>query len=187
MSTWPTAWREHTLTHINVPITQHALDVLRDWHASTPTQPWTNNPLGLPALGNNVPEALGTPYGAFPDHKSFRVALERVADGSGPLPLRIALCEGTPLGRVWRTVNGLHLPGVSTESDYPAVLLDRVEHAYRSKIQTVKVQDRKSMGSGPLPVDMHHPVLKAASDIHHAALNIQDLNQAIRYLTQRIQ
>jgi hypothetical protein len=187
VNTWPTAWRERTLTHLSVPVTQHALDVLRDWERSTPTQPWTNNPLGLPAVGNGVPEALGTPYGAFPHHDSFRTALKRIADDGGHMPLVHALLEGTSVSRAWRTINGLGLPGSSTESDYPAVLLDRVSDRYRSKIQTVDATRRKSMGSGPGPVDMSHPVLQAASGIHHAANNIHDLNQAIRYLTQRTQ
>ena len=186
MNVWPTAWRESTLTHLGAPVTQHALDVLRDWHLSTPTQPWTNNPLGLPATGNNVPEAMGTPFGAFPTHTEFRVALKRVADDSGHMPLLHALLEGTSIARAWRTINALNLPGVNTESDYPAVLLDRVDETYRRKLQTVPVSRRKSMGTGPGQVDMSHPVLQAASGIHHAANNILDLTQAIKYLTQRM-
>jgi hypothetical protein len=187
MNTWPTAWRERVLEHIDVPVTQHALDVLRDWHLSTPTQPWTNNPLGLPAAGNNVPEAMGTPYGAFPNHVEFRIALKRVADDGGHLPIRHALLEGATVAKAWRAISALNLPGSSTETDYPSVLLDRVDASYRRKLQTVPVSKRKSMGPGPGSVDMSHPVLHASAGIHHAAGNIHDLNEAIRYLTQRVQ
>lgn len=185
MNTWPTAWRERALTHIGVAITPHALDVLRDWEQSTPTQPWTNNPLGLPAAGNGVPEAMGTPYGAFPTHAEFRVALKRIADDGGHMPLLHALHQDATVAKAWRTINGLGLPGSSTETDYPSVLLDRVSDRYRSKLQTVPVQQRKSMGSGPGPVDMSHPVIQASAGIHHAANNIHDMNQAIRYILQR--
>lgn len=185
MNVWPTAWRESVLTHIGVPVTKHALDVLRDWEQSTPTQPWTNNPLGLPAAGNNVPEAMGTPYGAFPSHVEFRVALKRIADDGGHMPLLHALHEDSTVARAWRTINRLNLPGSSTETDYPSVLLDRVDENYRSKLQTTPVSRRKSMGKGLAPVDMSHPVLKASAEVHHVANNIHDLNQAIRYLTQR--
>lgn len=184
MNTWPTAWRELTLVHINVPVSQHAMDVLRDWHLSTPTQPWTNNPLGLPAAGNGVPEALGTPYGAFPTHAAFRTALKRIADDGGHMPLVHALHQDATVAKAWRTISALGLPGSSTETDYPAVLLDRVSESYRAKLQTVPTEGRKSMGPGPGPVDMSHPVLQAAQGIHHATNNMHDLNQAIRYLLQ---
>lgn len=187
MNEWPTSWRELTLAHINVPVSQHAMDVLRDWHLSTPTQPWTNNPLGLPAVGNGVPEAMGTPYGAFPTHKEFRIALARIANDGGHLPLLHALHEDSTVATAWRTISALNLPGSSTETDYPSVLLDRVDETYRRKLQTAGVKVRKGMGSGPRQVDMNHPVLQAAHGIHHATNNIHDLNQAIRYLIQKVQ
>lgn len=185
MNTWPTAWREATLKHLGVAVTQHALDVLRDWQASTPTQSWTNNPLGLPAVGNGVPEALGTPYGAFPTHESFRISLKRISDDGGHMPLLHALHEDATVAKAWRTISALGLPGSDTETDYPSVLLDRVDEQYRAKLQTVPAKGRKSMGPGPGSTDLSHPVLQAAQGIHHASSNIHDLNQAIRYLTQR--
>lgn len=187
MNQWPTAWREATLTHAGIGITQHALDVLRDWHLSTPTQPWTNNPLGLPAVGNDVPEAMGTPYGAFPTHVSFRAAFKRLVDSGGHMSVSHALQEGTSVARAWRTINGLNLPGSSTETDYPAVLLDRTDEKYRAKVQAVPVQERKSMGPGTAPVDMSHPVLHAARGIHVAANDMKDLGTAIKYLLGRVQ
>jgi hypothetical protein len=185
MSRWPTAWREMALMHSGIEVTPHALDVLRDWHLSTPTQPWTNNPLGLPALGNDVPEAMGTPYGAFPTHVSFRAAFKKLVDSGGHMPVAHALQDGTTIARAWRTINGLNLPGSSTETDYPAVLLDRTTERYRTKVQAVPVSERKSMGPGTPPVDMSHPVLNAARGIHVAARDMKDLNQSIQYLLQR--
>lgn len=182
MNVWPSGWREATLTHIGAEVTQHALDVLRDWQQSTPTQPWTNNPLGLPAAGNNVPEALGTPYGAFPSHVEFRVALKRIADDGGHLPLIHALHPDTTVAKAWRTISALNLPGSGTESDYPSVLLDRADESYRGKLQTVPVSKRKSMGPGPGPVDLSHPVLHAARQIHGAAANIKGLDEMIVHL-----
>lgn len=187
MSVWPTSWRQDALRSIGVEVSQHALDVLRDWHASTPVQPWTNNPLGLPAYGNGAPEAMGTPYAAFPDHGAFNDALALLASRGGHLPIQHALHPDTSIARAWQSIHALDLPGNGTETDYPAVLLDRVAEKYRKKLQTVPVSERKSMGEGIKAVDMHHPVIQAARGIHHAAANIRDVSEAIRYLTQRIQ
>lgn len=186
MNRWPTAWREMALKHLGVEVTGHALDVLRDWHLSTPTQPWTNNPLGLPALGNGVPEAMGTPYGAFPSHVQFRVALKGLADNGGHLPLLHALHQDSSVATAWRTISALNLPGSTTESDYPSVLLDRVDEQYRKKLQSIPVSQRKSMGGGPGLADMSHPVLHASRGLYEAAGNIHDLNVAIQFLTHRI-
>lgn len=186
MNDWPTSWRELALDHIGIAITDHAMSVLRDWHLSTPTQPWTNNPLGLPALGNNVPEAMGTPYGAFPSHDEFRKALKRLVDSGGHMPVSHALQDGTSVARAWRTINGLNLPGSSTETDYPSVLLDRADGSYRSKLQATPKSERKSIGSGPRSMDLTHPVLQTARKIHDAAQRTQDLNTLIALLTQRV-
>lgn len=182
MSTWPTSWREMALDRIGVEVTAHALNVLRDWHLSTPTEPWTNNPLGLPAMGNDVPQAMGTPYGAFPTHRSFREALVRVADAGGSMPLRHALHEDTSIARAWRTINSLNLPGNDTETDYPALLLDRADESYRSKAMTAIATDRKSMGRGMPADDGSHYVAKAVDGILKSTVNMHDLDRAIGYL-----
>ena len=186
MNEWPTAWKELLLEHSGIEISQHALDVLRDWHLSTPTQPWTNNPLGLPALGNNVPEAMGTPYGAFPTHASFRIAFKKLVDAGGHMPISHALQDGTSIAKAWRTINGLYLPGRDTETDYPAVLLDRADERYRAKVQTAQPVERKTMGEGPKGIDLHHPVIQATRALHASNADMKNLGKAFESIIRRI-
>lgn len=182
MSGWPTNWRQEALRAIGVPVTQHALDVLSAWFKSTPTQPWTNNPLGLAADANGAPRAMGTDYAAFPSHEHFRQALKSLAHGHADKALIHVLLDDGDVAAAWRVINSMPIPGTKTESDYPAELLDMVSDKYRDKLQTVPKSQRRSLGPGPGQASPHHPILVSARRLSDASHNAQGLEQAIRNL-----
>lgn len=176
---WPTNWREETLRAAGVPVTQYALDVLHAWFSSTPTQSWTNNPLGLPSVKDRVPKALNTPYGAYPTHEHFRQAFKQLAHGSpGKILVHVLMDEGDHAA-AWRAIHALNLPGNATESDYPAALLDMVEDKYRSKMQTVQPSERKSMGSGSDAHRGHQSLMRAANAFGIASQNARQLSEVL--------
>lgn len=182
MSGWPTNWRQEALRAAGVPVTQHSLDVLSAWFRSTPTQPWTNNPLGLPAKENGAPGAMGTEYAAFPTHDNFRQAFKKLAHGHDDKALIHVLLDEGDLASAWRVINSMPIPGTKTESDYPAELLDMVEEKYRKQLQTVPKSRRRSLGPGPGQASPHHPILVSARRLADASHNAQGLHAAIESL-----
>lgn len=176
MNQWPTNWKEATLRAAGVPVTQHALDVLTAWFKSTPTQSWTNNPLGLPPNGTTVPKALNTPYGAYPTYEHFRQAFKTIAHASpGKVIIHVLMDEGN-YAAAWRAIHALNLPGNSTETDYPAALLDMVEDKYRSKLQSVQPEDRTSMGPGAGAYQAHQSLERVAERFSAGAQTARHLS-----------
>lgn len=179
MYQWPTNWKEETLRAAGVPVTQHALDVLTAWFKATPTQAWTNNPLGLPAGLGGAPKALNTPYAVFPNHEAFRQEFKKLAHGSpGKIVLHVLMDEGE-YAAAWRAINALGLPGNTTESDYPAELLDMVEQKYRDNLQTVQPSDRKSMGRGTDSHQGHESLMRSAQRFGEASQTARNVSRAI--------
>lgn len=179
MFQWPTNWREEALRAAGVPVTQHALDVLSAWFKATPTQAWTNNPLGLPAQGNNAPTALSTPYAAFPTYEHFRQAFKTLAHNTpGKILIHVLLDEGNYAG-AWRAINALNLPATKSEPDYPAPLLDMVEAKYRNKLQTVKPEDRGNTASGNGPHVGHESLMRTADNFGNSAASARQLSKFV--------
>lgn len=176
---WPTNWIQETLRAAGVPVTQHAIDVLSAWFRSTPTQSWTNNPLGLDASTSGAPKALHTDYAAFASHDDFRQAFKQLAHNSpGKVIVHVLMNEGQ-YAAAWRAINALNLPGNKTESDYPSELLDMVEGKYRSKLQTTSAGNRRSAGSGARASAPHEAVNRAANSLAQGSESARGLQQAI--------
>lgn len=181
---WPTSWREDLLRHVDVPVSRFALDVLSAWEKSTPTQPWTNNPLGLSAQHTGMPPALNTPYAVFPSHAHFREAFGRLVRQRPGSDVIEALLHEDNHAHAWRAISGLKLPANETETDYPAHLMDMIEAKYRSKLKPTAASKRRSIGGGEPTVNPHHPVIVAAKKLHRASSEFQSLNDAIRHITR---
>lgn len=184
MIDWPTSWRENLLRHAGIPVSRFALDILSAWEKSTPTQPWTNNPLGLSAKQAGMPPALNTPYAVFPSHGHFRVAFGQLIQQPPGSDLALALLNEGDHAGIWRVINGLNLPANQTETDYPANLMDMIESKYRVKLKPTKPSKRRSAGGGEPVVNPHHPVILAAKRLHKASAEFQSLNDAIRHITR---
>jgi hypothetical protein len=186
MAGWPEGWRERVLRQTGVPKTQFALDVLSAWRQSTPTEPWTNNPLGMPARGSNVPRALDTQYGAFVTINAFADAFKHAMKLPQNQNLVHVLIAADSLTAAWREIHGLGWPANATETDYPAVLLDMVEQAFRDKINAVAKRERKTAGTQLASPAQHADIRSQGYALHHAAKHFADGKKAIDFIVRRL-
>lgn len=186
MTTWSDGWREALLTAAGIEVNQFALDVLNYWEQATPTQSWTNNPLGIPAAGYGVPKAFNTAFGAFPTPDAFRQAFNKaVHDGVGK-PLLSALATQDKLTVAWRAIHALNWPGNLTETDYPATILDAVTDGSTPDAKVSSPADRKTVGLSPQRTDVHSMIQNQGAALHHAVNNISSAADAIKYVVQRM-
>lgn len=147
MYNWSDGWREALIEEMGVDRSDFLMSVLQAWQESTPLQPYTNNPLGMPYDKGNVPRLLSTNYGLFRDLAQFRSAFVSFIQGQYGSSLRSALLGGEALGPAYRAIHGLGWPGNLTESDYPSAVLDLTTATVRSRLQTTDPADRKTAGT----------------------------------------
>jgi hypothetical protein len=183
---WPTGWREALLRETGIPVTQFALDVLASWCQSTPTEPWTNNPLGLPAKGNSAPQALNTPYALFHTTGRFRKAFTALLETTPGKDLRLVLTHGTSHGQAWRTINGMSLPANVTETDYPSALLDRLTDDYRATLTDVKPDQRKTAGAQLASPKTHDDMRSQQRALHEAVTTFNKGSEAMAHIARRL-
>lgn len=147
MYNWPDGWREAIIADLDVPQSDFLMSVFQAWQESTPLQPYTNNPFGMPYNLGPVPKLLSTDYGLFRDMAQFRAAFVKfVMSGTGA-NVRSALLGSESLGPLYRAIHALGWPGNATESDYPSGLLDLMTAPVRNKLQTTSPADRKTAGT----------------------------------------
>lgn|SRR5487761_129025 len=186
MAGWTQAWRERVLRAGGVPVTQYALDVLSAWRRSTPTEPWTNNPLGHPARGSGAPEALDTPYAMFPTINDFTAAMKRLLKSPAGKQLLHTLITSDSYATAWREIHALKWPANLTESDYPAVLLDMVEQTYRDKLSRTSKEKRKTAGTQQASPDVHMAVRQQGYALHDAMTSFGDGRKAIAHIVRSL-
>lgn len=182
MSTWPTGWREELLRTSGIPKTQFALDVLNAWQLSTPTEPWTNNPLGIPSQGSGHPKALETRYAAFPTMQAFRDTFKRLVRTSRGRNVLDALLSAQSYSDAWREIHALDWPSNATESEYPIRLMDMVSAAYASKMQHKTRDIPTTTGATHAPPDVHDAMRRQSHLLHHAANTLDNTSEAIRFI-----
>lgn len=186
MNMWPTGWREHTLRAADVPIEQFALDILNLWEQATPTDRYTNNPLGMPHHGFGAPRALQGDYAQFPTMQAFYSAFAKAAHTGSGKPLFTALAVNDKHSAAWRAINQLNWPANATETDYPATILDRVTEKLPAHWKVSAPEDRKTVGvQGNTNAVRPNTVIQNLA-LHHAAHNIVDGTKAIEYLVRRL-
>lgn len=143
MNQWPSGWQRAALKHAGITPTDFAESIMTAWCKSTPTDPWTNNPIGLPAHENGAPRALDTRYALFHTTTQFRDAFKRLLASPQAAELRLILTEGSGHGQAWREISQLGLPASDTETDYPSAILDMLDTKYRATLTQVEPKDRK--------------------------------------------
>lgn len=147
MYKWPDGWREAVIADMGAEQSDFLMKVLQAWQESTPIEPYTNNPLGMPFVRGQYPQLLNSGYAMFPTMPEFRRRFVAFLGTDAGYPVAIALLTAEDLGPVWRAVNGLGWPGNTTETDYPARILDLMTEKVRNKLQTTSPADRKSAGT----------------------------------------
>lgn len=182
MARWESGWREHALRHAGIDVTQFAVDMLQYWMESTPTQPWTNNPLGFPQRGYSTARAMKSPYAAFPTMNHFHDSFKKLLTSKAQHLLRFSLSGGENPAEVWRAVNSLKWPANGTETDYPSRVLDRVDSEYREKLQSVQPEQRTTVGLNASSLGSRQDSARQLVALHHAATRFTDLNRAILHI-----
>jgi hypothetical protein len=184
MNPWPTGWREHALRRAEIPINDFTMDVLNLWERATPTDRWTNNPLGIPAEGFSAPRALRSNYAAFPTMQHFYTAFRTAAHMGHGSPLLSALATQEKYSVAWRAINQLGWPANGTETDYPSHVLDKVTEAIPANWKISKPEDRKTVGLSVTGSRRHSPVIKQAELLHQAASRVNDAAAAIAQIAR---
>lgn len=147
MYNWADGWREALIDELGVTRSDFLMSALQAWQESTPLQPYTNNPLGMPYIKGSVPQLLNTDYGLFRDLAQFRASFVQFTMTESGAKLRNALVGGESLGPLYRAVNALNWPGNATETDYPSGLLDLMTITARARLQTAEASARKTAGT----------------------------------------
>ena len=186
MATWPTGWREELLRVSRIPKTQFALDVLLAWQRSTPTEPWTNNPLGLPKSRLATGKVVGTEFGTFATWYNFRSAFKAMLNTKRGIGALHALANAEKLSDAWREIHSLDLPGNKTETDYPVRLLDMIEEDYRSKVTKSDKGQVKTVGVTQASPDVHHAMRQQALAMTQAAQSFGHGRKAIEHVIRRL-
>lgn len=186
MNRWSSGWKEATLRHVEVPVSDFAITVLTAWTNATPTQPWTNNPIGMPAHGNNVPRALNTPYAAFPTMGAFRQAFARLLKTNRGVNLAGLISAGDDMPATWRAIHALGFPANQTETDYPSSLLDMLEDDYRAKMATRPVAKRQTVGNAKARPEIHEAMRAQSYAVAYAATAFQNGSAAIAHVMRRL-
>lgn len=186
MSAWPAGWREHALRAAEIPITQFALDVLHLWERATPTDRWTNNPLGIPSHGFSAPRALKSPYAAFPTMQVFYKAFSTASHAGNGKPLFTMLSTQDKHSEAWRVVHSLKWPANDTETDYPSTLLDRLTDDVIAKMKVSKPSERKTVGITTDTASQHKMVHAQSQALHHAVSHITSASEAIAHIVRRL-
>ena len=182
MPSWPTGWQQATLRASGIPVTQYALDVLATWQQSTPTEPWTNNPLGMPSSAATAPKAMNTPYAAFVTMQDFRDAFKRFSKTSKGHNVLDVLISGQSYSDAWREIHALNWPGNNTESEYPVKLMDKVSAAYTDKVAAKSRPPSKTTGQTHASPDVHKTMAKQATLLHRAATHLNGASDGIAYI-----
>lgn len=182
---WASNWRQTSLRHADVEVTQFAMDILAAWQKSTPTEPWTNNPVGIPAKGYGAPQALNTPYASFPTFQAFREAFRRAVHSHAGKPLLDALMSEGEHGKAWRTINALGWPASATESEYPAKVLDLAEGKYTATVKPKVERKNQSAGSQLPHKDVPQIFKDQARHLHEATAQLGFSSEALRQVIRR--
>jgi hypothetical protein len=144
---WPDGWITATLRVAGLPISDFTRKALQAWSDSTPILPYTNNPLGMPAVKGRTLELMRTGYAMFVTMGDFRVAFADFVSSEAGRAVHDALALGEKYSELWRAISVLKWPASTTETDWPSAILDLTSESYRAKVQSVDSEaDRKTSG-----------------------------------------
>lgn len=181
----PDGWRSQTLTRADIPVNDFTLRVLSAWQQSTPLQPYTNNPLGMPYITGKSARLLTTDYAIFATMADFRTAFAAFIASPAGRNLREALSLDTKPAPVWRAIHALAWPASATETDWPSAVLDLATESTRMRLSTVQDASQRTTSGTVGPTSTSAATF---SDVAHQAMQSAGLiNQATRAIRSRFQ
>lgn len=168
------------LADADIPITDFALSVLKAWQLSTPLEPWTNNPLGMPYVkGVNAP-LLSTGYALFVSLEQSRKAFTAFLNSQSGRKVRDALAVTEKYSVAYRAINDLRWPAKNTETDWPSAVLDMVLQPIRDRLASVTDPSlRKTSGTVFQSPDPAGAVRGSRRATQNSASTMSDASRAI--------
>lgn len=185
MTSWASNWKARTLDSIGVPATPFTLSVLSAWRKSTPLDPWTNNPLGMPAKLGKVARVPGTQYAMFRSIVDFYDAFAQFSKTPQGRNVVSALAADKGYGAIWRAIDALGWPASASESDWPSALLDLAGQTYADSVASIPVTARRSAGKPHATASVHEAMRGQAESLTHVAASFNDAVKATRYMIAR--
>ena len=186
-SSWPDGWMTATLKAADLPVSDFTLKALSAWSASTPILPYTNNPLGMPAVKGQTLELMRTGYAMFVTMADMRNAFSEFVSSSAGNQLHDALALDEKHSQVWRAIHVLPWPANNTETDWPSAVLDLTSESYRTKAASVaSPADRKTSGVIGTQTDFGGGSAGSSRSSAQAAIAIQQATNAVRQIPGRM-
>jgi hypothetical protein len=185
MTSWPGTWRQQALTAAGVPVTGSTLVIMKAWKDSTPLQPYTNNPIGMPAGSSGAPALLNTKYALFPTMQQFYSAFGTFMSTYQGRQIALDMTSDTPYPKTWRGISSLNWPASSTETDYPSALLDMTSEEYRKSVNATVTDSRKTSGEIAPRTESAALVIDNARSLAQAGQAIADVGKLTNHLLRK--
>ena len=180
-SRWPDGWILATLEEANLPISDFTKRVMASWQASTPMLPYTNNPIGMPAVSGRTMELMRTGYAMFATMPLFRAEFAIFVNSDAGHNLHSALALQEKYAPAWRAIHSLGWPASKTESDWPIQLMALMTESTRKRLAA-------SGGETPPTTSGTYGSQTALGDMtghnaRHTAQTAASIQQATRAIT----
>jgi hypothetical protein len=183
---WVSTWKTSALRAAQIEPTPYALKALELWNKSTPTEPWSKNPIGIPSRGYTRRSIPGTPYALFLSYTDFSTAFVKCLQSESQKGLSLLISSGESTAKLWKAIRELNWPGTSTESDYPGAIHEWIGDEYRSKLNIPEKSEYKSSGTTDVSRMNNHRVLQTQRAMITAIQTKQDLAKAILLITKGV-
>lgn len=185
MPGWASNWKHRTLESIGVEVNPDTIRLMSAWLKSTPLDPWTNNPLGMPSSAGRVQSVPGTLYAMFPSIVAFYSAIGAFSKTPDGREIVRAIGGIPQYGPIWRAISATNWPAVKTETDWPYHVLELAGQSYMDSVMSSTSGKRKSAGSPQASPAIHETMRKQAESLNHAASAFTDARSAVRFLIRR--
>jgi hypothetical protein len=147
-SEWPDGWVSATLREAGIPVTSFAVGIISLWQKSTPMLPYTNNPLGMPAIKGVSGELMKTGYATFSTMLLMRQQLARFLHSPAGHDVHQALAVTEKPAPAYRAIHALPWPAAQSETDWPSLILDLTSESTQARLSTVAdPADRRTSGA----------------------------------------
>lgn len=186
MSGWVSTWHMSLLRAAGMERTPYAKTALIKWQKSTPTEPWTHNPLGIPSKGYSNQAVPGTPYALFNKWADFNDAFVKAVARPEAADIRSYLSSGESPAKLWRAINSLGWPAATTEDNWPRELYTAIGDPFRAKLNLPERQTNRSSGTHDGTATDSHAVLQHQRAMITAVQTKQDLASAIAFIIKGV-
>lgn len=178
---WPDGWIPALLDEAGIPYSDALRSVFLAWQQSTPLDPWTNNPLGMPAVTGKTAELMTTGYALFPTMGDMRAAFSDVLSSHAGTALHQSLALQDKVAPVYRAIHALPWPASRTETDWPAKVLDLIAQPTRDRLASVSdASQRKTSGTLSSPANIGQGLRVASNASIRAAASVENARRAIQ-------